>query len=132
MKVTRAAHRSTLAQLAVEAESVEALVRLIFLRMLSRQPQDDELAVFTSALQAGFEDRLVPVDEIKQPPVLPALRQVTWFNHLRPDANKIQQEVERRVRAGPPPDPRLRTAWRESYEDLVWSLLNHAEFVWVP
>ncbi len=132
MKVTRAAHRSTLAQLAVEAESVEALVRLIFLRMLSRQPQDDELAVFTSALQAGFEDRLVPVEEIKQPPVLPALRQVTWFNHLRPDANKIQQEVERRVRAGPPPDPRLRTAWRESYEDLVWSLLNHAEFVWVP
>ena len=132
MQVTRAAQGSTLAQLAVEAVSAEALVRLIFLRMLARQPHGDELAVFASALKAGFEDRLLPVEEIKQPPVLPPLRQVTWFNHLRPDANKIQQEVERRVRAGPPPDPRLRTAWRESYEDLVWSLLNHAEFVWMP
>ena len=132
MTVTRAAHRSALAQLAVEAVSAEALVRLVFLRMLARQPHADELAVFSSALNAGFKDRLVPIEEIKQPPVLPPLRQVTWFNHLRPDANKIQQEVERRVRAGPPPDPRLRTAWRESYEDLVWSLLNHAEFVWMP
>ena len=100
--------------------------------MLTRQPKRDELSVFSEILSEKFENRLIPVDEIIQPSALPPLRQVTWFNHLRPDATKIQQEVERRVREGPTPDPRLRTDWREVYEDCVWSLLNHAEFVWMP
>jgi hypothetical protein len=57
---------------------------------------------------------------------------VDWFNHLRPQASVIQQELERRARAGPPPDPRLCSPWRERYEDVVWSLVNHREFVWLP
>jgi hypothetical protein len=40
--------------------------------------------------------------------------------------------VERRVRKGPPADPRLQTEWREVYEDLIWSLINQREFVWMP
>ena len=132
MTVTRAAQNSVLAQLAVDAVSPESLVRSLFLRMLTRQPKRDELSVFSEILSEKFENRLIPVDEIIQPSALPPLRQVTWFNHLRPDATKIQQEVERRVREGPTPDPRLRTDWREVYEDCVWSLLNHAEFVWMP
>ena len=56
---------------------------------------------------------------------------VTWFNHLQSDANTIQQQIEQRVRRGPPADPRLEPDWRERYEDLVWSLVNHREFVWV-
>ena len=57
---------------------------------------------------------------------------VTWLNHVSPEANSIQIEVEKRVRQGPPPDPHLRSAWREVYEDLVWSLINDREFVWIP
>ena len=26
----------------------------------------------------------------------------------------------------------VRSAWREAYEDVVWSLINHREFVWMP
>ena len=84
------------------------------------------------ALSVGFDGRLTPLDEIQRPPPLPDLRLVTWFNHQRPDATKIQLEWERRVRMGPPADPRLRSAWREVYEDVVWSLINHREYVWMP
>ena len=41
-------------------------------------------------------------------------------------------EQEQRARRGPPPDPRLRPAWREAFEDVVWSLVNHRDFVWYP
>ena len=41
-------------------------------------------------------------------------------------------ELERRARMGPPADPRLRAEWREVYEDVVWSVVNSREFVWVP
>ena len=40
-------------------------------------------------------------------------------------------ELEKRARAGPPADPRLRPAWREQMEDAVWSLINTREFVWL-
>ena len=36
------------------------------------------------------------------------------------------------AREGPPPDARLRPAWREAFEDAVWSLVNTREFVWLP
>ena len=65
----------------------------------------------------------------KAPEPLPL---VTWLNHVSPAANSIQIEVEKRVRQGSPPDPRLRDAWREIYEDLVWNLINDREFVWIP
>ena len=76
---------------------------------------------------------MIPAESIDALPEPPApLPLVTWFNHLRPQATTIQKEIERRVRLGPPPDPRLREAWREVYEDIVWSLINHREFVWLP
>jgi len=57
---------------------------------------------------------------------------VTWYNHVRPEANVIALELERRTRLGPPPDARLRQEWRETFEDFVWSLMNAREFVWLP
>jgi mono/diheme cytochrome c family protein len=131
-RVSRAADGSVLAQLAIESASSEELVATLFLSVLNRRPRGDELATFSSELARGFDQRLVPAGEVEPTRPLPPLRLVTWFNHLRPDANRIQQEVERRVRLGPPPDPRLRAEWREAYEDAVWSLINHREFVWVP
>ena len=130
--LTRASDGSELAQRAVEAESPEALVDTLFLRILSRRPKPGERTEFSRALAEGFTTRLLPPDEIIAAPVLPELPLVTWFNHLQPEANTIQKEKERRVRRGPPPDPRLRSDWREIYEDFVWSLVNDREFVWVP
>jgi len=97
-------------------------------------PTSAERRVFVAALneEVPFSRRLTPTGAITRPEPLPRLPQVTWFNHGRPQANEIQKEIERRVRQGPPPDPRLVPTWRESYEDVIWSLLNHHEFVWVP
>jgi mono/diheme cytochrome c family protein len=130
--LTRAAQDTSLAQLAVEASSPEELVDTVFLHFLSRYPKRGERQSYAKALAKGFEARVIPSDEIASPDKRPPLPLVTWFNHLQSEANTIQLEVERRVRLGPPPDPRLRANWREIYEDVIWSLVNTSEFVWMP
>ncbi len=130
--LSRASWRSELAELAVKAGSPDALIDEIFLRFLSRKPRAAEREAFLPALREGFETRFVPAAEQLTPKTPEPLPLVTWLNHVTPEANSIQLEVEKRVRQGPPPDPRLRTAWREVYEDLVWSLINDREFVWIP
>ncbi|MCA9046659.1 MAG: DUF1553 domain-containing protein, partial [Planctomycetaceae bacterium] len=132
VNLTRASWQSELSELAINAESSEALVDELFLRFLGRAPRPEERIEFDAALGAGFDTRLMPADSIVPPSDLPELPLVTWFNHLRPRANEIQLEHEQRVRSGPPVDPRLEPQWREAYEDVVWSLINHREFVWMP
>jgi len=130
--LSRAANRSDLAELAVNASSPDELVDTIFLRVLARKPNVTEQKQFSAALAKGFAERVVPaakVRPIEEPKPLPL---ITWFNHQRHEATKVQNTVERRVQKGPPADPRLRPEWREVFEDMVWSLINHREFVWVP
>ena len=129
---TRAAPGSALAELAVAAPDPAALVESIFLRFYSRYPAAPESLPLVRALTPGFAARLLSASEIKHPPVPPPLPTVSWGNHLRPEANSIKIELEQRHRAGPPGDPRLRPEWREIYEDIVWSLVNAREFVWLP
>lgn len=132
MNLIRVSDQSELAQLAVDSRKPEEIVEALYLRFLCRRPNQEELTTFSNALAQGFDSRLVPADEmvpVQEPSPLPL---VTWFNHLQPEANTIQQEVERRVRKGPPADPRINPEWRKVYEDIIWSLINHREFVWVP
>jgi len=107
-------------------------VDAVFLRFLSRLPNAAERGRFTESLRAGFSERLVPTAQVRPPEPLPPLPRVTWYNHLRSEANSIAQEHERRARLGPPPDPRLKADWRETFEDFVWSVMNTREFVWLP
>jgi hypothetical protein len=130
--LTRASQASGLAEAAVSAQSPEQLVDSLFLRYLSRLPDDVERAALASELSAGFAERILPAEERPETPPLPALPQVTWSNHLSPDASTIALELERRARMGPPPDARLRPEWRERYEDVVWSIINTREFIWLP
>ena len=130
--ITRASAGSALAHLAVESSAPDALVNAVFLRFLNRLPAAEERGPFLKALAEGFATRLVPPAEIQTPAPLPRLPRVTWANHLMPDATTINQEFERRARAGAPPDPRLREEWREVFEDFVWTLVNTREFVWMP
>ncbi|EDL59387.1 hypothetical protein PM8797T_29603 [Gimesia maris DSM 8797] len=132
MNLIRVSDQSELAQLAVDSREPGEIIEALYLRFLCRRPSQEELNTFSNALAQGFDSRLLPTGEIvpvQEPVPLP---QVTWFNHLRPEANTIQQNVERRVRKGPPADPRFRPEWREIYEDIIWSLMNHREFVWIP
>jgi len=131
-RATRVAAGGGLADLALETASPDALVDSIFLRYLGRFPTDVERAPLVSALAEGFADRRTPSDEIRPVEPPPALPTVTWSNHLRSEANLAVLERERRVRSGPPADPRLRDAWRERFEDVVWSVVNLPEFVWSP
>ncbi|TWT91877.1 DUF1553 domain-containing protein [Neorhodopirellula pilleata] len=130
--LTRASAGSELAELAIQTADAESLLESLFLRFLSRFPSDTEREKFTLALATGFEDRILPDAEFSEVPADEPLPVVTWTNHLVGEANEIQQEIQRRVQRGPAPDPRLRPQWRMMYEDVVWSLINHNEFVWVP
>lgn len=130
--LSRASWKSEIASLAVDAKSPEALLENLYLRFLSRIPLPSERDSFLPELKSGFEKRLTPPDQITEPARPEPLRLVTWLNHVTPDANTIQQENENRVQRGPSPDPRLRPEWRETYEDIIWSLINDRDFVWMP
>jgi len=132
VNLTRASCHSDLANLAIRAASPDELVETLFLRFLGRLPTDAERKPLVTLLSSQFDERLTPESEIQWPAPPEPLPTVTWSNHLRSEANSIALEIERRVRQGPPPDPRLRSHWREAYEDVVWSLINLREFVWVP
>ena len=130
--LTRATLNSGLAETAINVASPEQLVDSIFLRYLSRLPSDSERAPLARALAVGFDERLFRPEEIQAAAPLEPLPAVTWSNHLSPESTTIALELEQRARNGPPPDPRLRPEWREVYEDVVWSILNISEFVWIP
>ncbi len=130
--VTRASHRSALADLAVEAASPAVLVENIYLRVLGRTPTASERAPLVRVLTPGFAARVLPAAEVIPPAPLPPLPGLSWSTHLMPDATTVMMEMEKRARSGPPSDPRLRPAWREAFEDIVWSLVNTREFVWLP
>ncbi len=130
--LSRAAKDSDLARIALQTDAPESLIDELFYRVLVRKPKPSERETFVKALSNGFQMRVLSDAEVVMPTPPTPLPLVTWFNHLQPEANVIQQENERRVKAGPPPDPRLATEWRAAYEDFVWSLINHREFVWIP
>lgn len=130
--LTRAAQNSGLAETALNAASPEQLIDSIFLRYLSRLPSDSERVPLAAALAAGFDQRLLRPEEIQVVTSLEPLPVVTWSNHLSPESTTIALELERRARTGLPPEPRLRPEWREVYEDVVWSVMNLSEFVWIP
>jgi len=130
--ITRASAGEGLAQAAVDAPSPEALVETIFLRFLTRLPGSDERARFVSELAPDFPGRIVPASGQAEPEGPSRLAKISWSNHLMPAATEVKIEMERRARAGDPPDPRLATGWREKYEDFVWAVVNLPEFVWMP
>lgn len=130
--LSRASDGSELAELAVKSKSPSALLENLFLRFLSRLPKAAERDAFVPAMRTGFNERLVPADQRATPPKFEPLGLATWLNHVSPEANTIQLEKEKRVQRGPSPDPRLQTEWREIYEDIIWSLINDREFVWIP
>ncbi len=132
MSLTRASDQSPLAELAIAADSPEELLDSLFLRFRSRPANEKEKADLLSALAAGFEDRIVPEEQVQRSTPPSPLPQSTWTNHLVPEANEIQEEWQRRVLRGPAVDPRIRATWRRVYEDVIWSLVNDRDFVWVP
>jgi hypothetical protein len=57
---------------------------------------------------------------------------VSWPNHLTEDADRVKRELSAIALRGDSPTLRLTADWRERAEDLVWTLFNTPEFVFLP
>lgn len=131
-RITRLSDDSAFTALALRDQPVDQLVTQLFQRVLSRQPSEKERAAFIADLTPGYADRLlaVPSGEIPKRPRITKFPM--WSNHLNPEATTVTYEIEKMVRAGDIPTPRLAPAWRERMEDAVWALMLTPEFIYVP
>lgn len=130
-RVARLSDDSAITELCLKDQPAEALIRALYLRVLSRPPSKKEVDSLVAFLGESYRSRIVH----GALPVLPSprgKRRVSWSNHLSPEATRIQLAEERDVRAGDPPTARLTTEFRERMEDVVWALVNSPEFMFVP
>lgn len=130
-RFTRLSDDSDFTTIALQDQTVEELVRQTVLKTLTREPTDSELKMFVELLQPGFAERVNANAQIVSREPLPR-NLVGWSNHLSPRANEIKVELQEAVKKGDPPTQRLNDDWRNRYEDVLWTLLNSPEFVFVP
>ena len=130
--MTRLTDDSEITKLCVESESVDELTETLFLRYLTRLPNDAERDRFHGLLADGYESRVIPKADRAPAPKKKRIPYVSWSNHLHSEANSIKQEEEARARKGDPPTRFLREQWREQAEDALWALLNAPEMIMVP
>jgi hypothetical protein len=131
-RATQLSDDSVITALCLEDRPLPDLVRAVFTQVLSRPPTPEESAMFTDLLGNGYEERRTPgtPNTVRRRPAHATA--VSWSNHLSPEATRMKLELERAARAGDPPTQRLRAEWRERMEDMLWSLLNSPEFIFVP
>jgi hypothetical protein len=136
--LTRLSDDHGITQLALKKDqTAEQFLEALFLRLLTRRPTDEERRDLLAHLSPGFENRIVAAkrrstDEQslsgeRKPP-----RYVSWSNHLSEEANEIKVELEAAARRGDPPTALLESGWRERAEDVLWSLLNAPEWIYMP
>ncbi len=129
-RIVRLTDDSALTALALTAQPVAPLVTQLFERTLSRPPSAAELGKFTQLLEPRYSERCTGA--APAPPPERITKAVSWANHLNPDATRVVLEIEKQVKAGAPPTPRLNADWRERMEDAVWALMLSPEFVYLP
>ncbi|MCA9007183.1 MAG: DUF1553 domain-containing protein, partial [Planctomycetaceae bacterium] len=130
-RFTRLSDDSDFTELALQDQPLEALINITFMKTLTREPKAEELKMFSELLQPGYAERANPEAEPVRRERLPR-NLVSWSNHVNSRANEIKVELEGAVKKGDPPTNRLDDDWRNRYEDLLWTLLNSPEFIFVP
>jgi uncharacterized protein DUF1553 len=131
-RVVRLSDDSDFTQLALANRPLDNLVNETFLRVLSRAPSKNETRIAREFLAPHYADRMAKNTGPAQAKLAADQSRVTWGNHLSAEATLIRMEEERRLRMGDTPTSRLKTEFRERYEDFLWSLVNAPEFVLVP
>jgi hypothetical protein len=122
---------SIFVELALAAKSPEDFVDVAASQILSRTPTADERALFVELLAEGWEHRATG-SPAGPKPGWPARDGVSWSNHLQSESNEIRLAWQKKVEKGDPPTTLLTADWRERAEDVVWTLFNSPEFVWLP
>ncbi|HEX8203189.1 MAG TPA: DUF1553 domain-containing protein, partial [Isosphaeraceae bacterium] len=130
-RVARLSDDGAITELCLEDRPAEALIRSVYLRILSRPPTAEETGRLVAYLGDSHASRVVAGAQAR-PAAAQAARRVSWSNHLSPEATTIQMEGEKAARAGDLPTARLTPEFRERMEDIVWALINSPEFVFVP
>jgi hypothetical protein len=135
--LTRLSDDHGVTELALQRDqTAEEFLEALFLRVLTRRPTEEERAKLLAHLRAGFDQRILATRDgeagagtstERQPP-----RYVSWSNHLSEEANEIKLELEAAARRGDPPTERLDPDWRARAEDVLWSLLNAPEWIYMP
>ena len=122
---------SSFTQLAVDKIPLDGFIDGVFLRILGRRPTGGERSLASHLLGTGYAAR-----RIVDPPAPPAPEErplgVSWSNHLTEEADRAKEQLAAIAAKGDPPTPRLDADWRERAEDLVWTLFNTPEFIFVP
>lgn len=131
-RITRLSEDSAFTALCLEEQPLPTLIERLCVRVLNRPPSAAEQELFLETLREGYETRRTAVTGTTMRKAPARATAVSWANHLSPEATKLKLELERTVREGDPPTPRLTAAWRERMEDVLWALINTPEFVFVP
>ncbi|MCA8987656.1 MAG: DUF1553 domain-containing protein, partial [Planctomycetaceae bacterium] len=117
-------------EVCLNANTPQEVVTAIYQRVLTRNPDQEELSLMSDLLSDGFAERKVSGAE--PTPVVVERSPLTWTAHFDPNAaleGIRQQEV---AEQGDIPTSRLTPEWRERAEDVLWTVLNSPEFVFVP
>jgi len=129
-RIVRLSDDSAFTAAALQEQALPELITQVFARILSRPPNTEEMRTFTELLAPGFEERLTGAPPA--PKRQPVTKAVSWANHLNPEATTVVLDIEKQVKAGDAPTPRLEAGWRERLEDMLWALLLSPEFIHLP
>lgn len=130
-RFTRLSDDSGFVRLVIETESASDLVLETYRRVLTREPTSQEREIFVELLRDGYAARVVDADAADVP-LVRTRTGVAWSNHLDPKASDVQIKFQEIVADGDPATKKLDAEWRERYEDMLWTLLNSPEFMFVP
>lgn len=131
-RTTQLSDDSRFTELALRDQPLDDFITEVFEAVLTRPPRSEELEIFRDVLAEGYEQRRVPgAVPIVRTRTVTSLG-VAWTNHLIPEANDRKIALKHELDRGDPPTQRLVANWRERAEDVVWTLLNSPEFVFMP
>jgi hypothetical protein len=130
-RIAQLSEDSAFVPMALAAETPADFVEAAYRQILARPPTAPERDLFISLLSEDFSNRKTAAPPGTKPG-WPVRDGVSWSNHLQTKSNEVRLARQRQVEKGDPPTTQLKAQWRERAEDMVWTLVNSPEFVWIP